>query len=69
MKDIFYTILVVWIIWRIVNSINSHRNKQASENKQQNSRKEGETIVDFVPPEKKKMNDGEGEYVDYEEVK
>ena len=66
MKDVFYTILVVWIIWRIINSMNVYRAKQGA---QSSSRKEGETNVDYLPPKKKTVGDNEGEYVDYEEVK
>ena len=68
MRDLFYTILVAWIIWRIVSSINAYRSKQAN-NAPQNNRKEGETTVDYIPPVKKKISDDEGEYVDYEEMK
>ena len=75
MKDVFYTLLVVWVIWRILNSVNSHRAK--SSNQQQTAspkghsgtKKEGETTVNYVPPKKKSVGDDEGEYVDYEEIK
>ena len=75
MKDVFYTLLVVWVIWRILNSVNSYRAK--SSNSQQTTspkesfgtKKEGETTVNYVPPKKKSVADDEGEYVDYEEIK
>ncbi|MGZ4055053.1 MAG: hypothetical protein ACXVPU_07610 [Bacteroidia bacterium] len=69
MRDVFYTLLVVWIIWRIMNSVNVIRTKQSSPNPPPSSRKEGETTVNYVPPKKKSVADNEGEYVDYEEVK
>ena len=69
MKDLFYTILVVWIIWRIMNSVNVIRTKPSAPYPPSSSKKEGETTVDFVPPKKKSVADSEGEYVDYEEVK
>jgi hypothetical protein len=68
MRDVFYTILVVWIIWKIMNSVNVIRAK-TSENRSQNNRRQGETTVDYVPPKNKSKYDGEGEYVDYEEIK
>ena len=68
MRDVFYTLLVVWIVWRILNSVNSVRAK-ASNHQQTASKKEGETTVNYVPPKKKSMGDDEGEYVDYEEIK
>jgi hypothetical protein len=75
MKDIFYTILVVWIVWRIFSSINAYKARQTASagEEQKRYRKPGETTVDYVPPSKKQKkkddNDDEGEYVDYEEIK
>jgi hypothetical protein len=71
MKDVFYTILVVWIVWRVLNSISAYGSKEGSNaNKSSdNKRAEGKTSVDYVPPIKKNINDDEGEYVDYEDVK
>ena len=72
MRDVFYTILVVWIVWRVLNSISVYRTKQGKSvnNPPPNNRpKEGETSIDYAPPVKKKISDDEGEYVDYEDVK
>lgn len=69
MRDVFYTLLVVWIIWRIMNGVSVIRGKQSVPNQPKSFRKEGETTVDFVPPKKKSVADSEGEYVDYEEIK
>ena len=70
MKDVFYTILLVWLIFRIMNGFSSFR-YHTSGKKLENSKynKKGETTVDFVPPKKKAPSDDEGEYVDYEEIK
>lgn len=72
MRDVFYTILVIWILWRVFNSISSYSTKQGANfnaPSQNNKRKEGETSVDYVPSIKKKISDEEGEYVDYEDLK
>jgi hypothetical protein len=72
MRDIFYTILVVWIIWRVLDSISAYgaKKKQSNSNfSSKSQRKEGETKVDYIPPTKNKISDEEGDYVDYEEVK
>lgn len=72
MRDVFYTILVVWILWRILNSISNYRTNQtnsANNTTVNNKRREGETSVDYAPPTKKKISDEEGEYVDYEDLK
>ena len=68
MRDVFYTLLVVWIIWRIINSVNTIKAKQPGNNGS-TSRKPGDTTVDYIPPRAKGKFDGEGEYVDYEEIK
>jgi len=68
MRDIFYTLLVVWLVWRILNSVSSHRAKKANGEKV-SPKKEGETTINYVPPKKKGLGDDEGEYVDYEEIK
>ena len=68
MRDLFYTILIVWVVWRILNSVNTMRSKKnASANT--SSKKAGETTVDYIPPKKKSPGNDEGEYVDYEEMK
>jgi hypothetical protein len=71
MRDVFYTILVVWVLWRILNGLNAMRSKQGNQNTAANSsaRQAGETTVNFVPPKKKTVGDDEGEYVDFEELK
>ncbi len=71
MKDVFYTLLVVWIISRIFNSFSSAETKNTSNNKESNSKqntKPSETILS-TPTKKKNFGDDEGEYVDFEEVK
>jgi hypothetical protein len=65
MRDVFYTILIAWVLWRILASVNNARSKASAGG----SRKPGETTIDHAPQQKKKMPDVEGEYVDYEEVK
>ena len=72
MRDVFYTILVVWIVWRVLDSISSYGSKRGTNvnnTSPKNKRNVGETSVDYVPPVKKNINADEGEYVDYEEIK
>lgn len=68
MKDVFYTILVVWLVWRILAAINSSRSKTSGP-KQNSSKKEGQTTVNYVPPKKNHVvnsNKIEAEDVDFE---
>lgn len=72
MRDVFYTILVVWLIWRIFNSISSYKSRTTGTTTNYNSSpgtKEGETKIDYVPPTKKTEGNTDGEYVDFEEIK
>ncbi|OZV68665.1 DUF4834 family protein [Winogradskyella aurantia] len=39
-----------------------------SQQKAEPKRKEGETVIDKMPEQNKKSNDGVGEYIDYEEI-
>ena len=63
MRDIIFTIVAFWVIYKIIESINT------SKKTTQNKKREGETTVNYTPPKKKDDNNNDGEYVDYEEVK
>ncbi|MCK6649875.1 MAG: DUF4834 family protein [Bacteroidia bacterium] len=67
MRDVFYTILVIWILWRIIHSVNVYRSKKASTSASMNQPEVKHSYSSKVA--KQKMADSEGEYVDYEEVK
>lgn len=67
MRDVFYTILVIWILWRIIHSVNTYRSKKAASSVSNNH---VEVKYSYSSKEaKRKMTDSEGEYVDYEEMK
>jgi hypothetical protein len=68
MRDIFYTVLVVWIIWRIFNSVSNMKTRTSS-NGSATAKRPGETTVDYIPPKNTGKYDDSGEYVDYEEIK
>lgn len=71
MRDVFYTLLVIWVIWRIIDAINTSRVRSSNQqNHSSNGSRVGETTISYTPPEtqKKKFPD-DGEYVDYEEIK
>jgi hypothetical protein len=69
MRDVFYTLLVIWIIWRIIEAVNANRSRSTNQ-QSHSSNRVGETTISYTPPEaqKRKFPD-EGEYVDYEEIK
>lgn len=67
MRDIFFTILVVWLLWRIFNSFSSSSktNYNSRSNSSATFKKEGEVTIEKSG---NKKND-DGEYTDYEEIK
>lgn len=73
MKDAFYTILVVWLVWRILNSVSTYRAQQNQSKTKTNGydkSTEGKTTLhQNASSAKKKFSDDEGEYVDFEEMK
>ena len=68
MRDVFYTLLVTWIIWRILSAFSSVKTKQTINTPPDSSQQGKTTVVDKSSP-KKNFGDNEGEYVDFEEVK
>ena len=67
MADLFYTILIVWVLWRIfggsAKSTVYHKHQY-----QQPGKREGDVTVTKTSQEQNN-DDDRGEYVDYEEVK
>jgi hypothetical protein len=73
MQEIFFTILVVWILFRIFGRAkvaHTYTFTQNNYNKPEEKKKE-DVKVDYIPPAggQKKKDGDDGEYVDYEEVK
>lgn len=68
MKDVFYTLLVVWVMWRIIDSISSYISR-GSTSSAPRARKMDETTITNFQTAKSKVNPTEGEYVDFEEIK
>lgn len=68
MRDIFYTLVVIWLIYRIWNAFAS-KPKPANTATDFSSRKEeGEVTIEKMDKSKPPKNES-GDYVDYTEVK
>ena len=68
MQEIFFTILVIWILFRVFGSRTVNHVFTVKTDQPKEEKKEGEIKVDYIPPKEKPKADG-GEYVDFEEVK
>jgi hypothetical protein len=75
MQEIVFTIIVVWVLFRIFGSTSVAHNYTFTQNNytKTEEKKKEDVKIDFIPPKRdvkdRKDNDDEGEYVDYEEVK
>lgn len=71
MRDLFYTILIVWLVSKIYNSFQSKFSANSTQNDPEAQRKkQGEIhIEDLSKKSHEKKNRDDGEYVDYEEIK
>ena len=76
MQEFFFTVLAIWVIWRLFSSFSgkssSARTYQQTTHhhyyeKQQKA--EGEVHIDKKTSPESKIPPTEGEYVDYEEIK
>lgn len=74
MRDVFFTILAIWVIWRIFSGVNRSRGNvtfNTQNNYTEPKKREGEVSIDNSntnPPNKKPASQV-GEYVDFEEIK
>jgi hypothetical protein len=68
MADLFYTILIVWVLWRIFGST-GRTPSQFRKDPMHSNRKEGDITITSVPKTDQQNSNDAGEYVDYEEVK
>ncbi len=76
MQEFFFTVLAIWVIWRLFGAFSGGR-KPAS-NYQQNThhhyyqkeeKKDGEVRIKGKSSPESKIPPTEGEYVDYEDIK
>jgi hypothetical protein len=67
MADVFYTILVVWVLWKIFGG--SAKTYVFHQHNNAPPKKDGNVSVSYKKTEDKGKADGGGEYIDYEEVK
>jgi hypothetical protein len=71
LRVILYIVLFYFIYYFIKNliiGIKMFSNPQKYKNTKKSQKKEGNVTIDYIP-KKKKRNDDDGEYVDYEEIK
>lgn len=65
MRDVFYTIVVVWVVIQIYKSFVRPKSNQTQRN---TTRQEGDVTINTNTKNNNRNND-QGEYVDFEEIK
>jgi len=72
-RDIIWTIILVWLVWKVIDAFKGVSKARTQNSNQQNTytqRKEGEVKIDFSGNQTKShFKPTDGEFVDYEEVK
>lgn len=69
MRDIIWTIIAIWIIWKVYDMFKSMSKIKTQPINRNNQRKEGEIKIDKNVKLKTHFNPNDAEYVDYEEIK
>lgn len=76
MRDVIWTLIIIWVIYKIIDVFKNIKQKPYSNNQSFNSYKTSQTESTNNYPSKKepKVNlqkniDKEGDYVDFEEIK
>ena len=71
MQEIFFTILVIWILFRIFGRASVAHNYTFTQNNyhKNEEKKKPEVRIDHIEGKSQGKKNDDGEYVDYEEVK
>lgn len=72
MRDIIWTIITIWVVWKIIDAFRGFSKTRQSHtrvyNNPVNSNNAGQSI-DKISEKKGNLKPDAGEYVDYEEIK
>ena len=68
MADLFYTVLIIWVLWRIFGG-SAKTTVYHKHQYEQPKKQEGDVTVSPASKAGSQNNSDRGDYVDYEEVK
>lgn len=69
MRDIVWTIIIIWLVWKIYTAFFSKTKMPPSHIDNTFRSKEGEVKIEKNINQTSRFNSKDGEYVDYEEMK
>lgn len=68
MQEFFFTLLSMWVIYKLFDAFGSGR-RSAPSSQQSEPQREGDVKINSSKNTSSKFSEKEGEYVDYEEIK
>ena len=70
MRDIIWTVIGIWLLWRIIDAFRSFSSSsRKAQNNPLNNQNSTESQSHNPQPKKGELKSDAGEYVDYEEIK
>ncbi len=71
MRDIIWTIIGIWLLWRIIDAFRSYSSaaKKVQNDRSNHHHNTSQHHTQNPPPKKGELKSDAGEYVDYEDVK
>lgn len=69
MRDVIWTIIFIWLAWRIYEIVKQASKKNNNNYHNYTQQKEGEVKINPPANQKSRFNPNDAEYVDYEEIK
>ncbi|CAN5879147.1 hypothetical protein BH11BAC7_BH11BAC7_14530 [soil metagenome] len=75
MQEIFFTVLIIWVIWKLFGAFSQSSAPRGQQNTTHHHhyhtppKKEGEVRIEKKVSPESRIPPTEGEYVDYEEIK
>ncbi len=71
MRDLIWTIIVIWLVWKIIAAFKSNTKHKTANSNFDDRRREGEIKIEDYNKNshQSKFNSDNAEFVDYEEIK
>lgn len=69
MRDIIWTIIIIWVIVRIISAFRSYSSPSAKKTVKDHQHNTDQNTSNNPQPKKGELKPGAGEYIDYEEIK
>ena len=69
MRDIIWTIIILWVIFRIIGAFRNYSSTSTKHTAQNHQNDTNHNTTSQTQPKKGELKPDAGEYIDYEEIK